>query len=122
MHVLFEITLHILKHALRDVQALHVDHDLPNSLVFIGLLLIFFAATLLRLFRLTLLWCTFFTVNVRCCRVERLLSAVGVIVFILAHDRVVDFGNGFKDNTTELALALGIFAAHKAEDFDNHPG
>ena len=34
MHVLFEITLHILKHALRDVQALHVDHDLPNSLVF----------------------------------------------------------------------------------------
>jgi len=119
MHILFQITLHVLQHALRDVQALHVDHNLTNSLVFVGLLLVFLATALLRLLRLSLR-SSVLTIDLRCCRVERLFRAVRIIIFIFAHDCVVNFSNSFKDNTTELTLALCILTAHKAEDFNDH--
>jgi hypothetical protein len=72
MHVLFEVALNVLEHALCDVQALHVHHDFPDRFVFVCFLFVFigvYSTSLLRLL-LFLLRRAVFTVEMGGCRVE----------------------------------------------------
>ena len=111
MHILLEIALDILKHALRDVQALHVHHDLPDRLVFVRFLVIFIVlSTSLLGLLLFLLRRAVLTIEMRRRRMEGFFCAVGLLI-VVAHDCVVNFSDGFEYDAAELALTLCIFAA-----------
>lgn len=111
MHVLLQVALDILQHTLGDVQALHVDHDLPDRLVLVHHLDIFILVCLscVRLFSSQVL--AHFTSG----RMKALLIIVALaLVHIVTHDSIMDFGDGFQNNAAELTLPLAtrIFATN----------
>lgn len=105
VHVLLQAGFDILKHALRNVQTLHVDHYLSQDLGF-GFLLV----------KGNLLVCSW---SLRSTASAPGYGAVVVAEFrlcgdkaVLSSNRIMDFCNSFKNDTAEFIFTRGVWTTY----------
>ena len=106
VHVLLQVTLDILKHALRNVETLHIHHNLSENLC-LGFFLVerpfIFSGRRLRPGAATGIVADF---------------RLGGHEAVLGADCVVHFSDSFEDHAAEFTLAGNIRPANASESLD----